>query len=56
MYSAGRCPSIGMSGLIGPEVRTPLMASFSILSGLDTESATAVASKPLCTMQSAHFS
>ena len=55
-YSAGRWRSSGMSGAIGPSVLMPARASFASFHGLLTASMTAVASKPLCTMQSAHFS
>ena len=46
----------GMSGAIGPSVLTPMSATRAAFHGLVTVSRTAVASNPLWTMQSAHFS
>ena len=54
--SAGRCLAREISGAIAPSVRTPHNASLRSCQGRFRESATAVASKPECTMQFAHFS
>ncbi len=54
--SALRCLSSGMSLAMAPSVLMPVMASIATFSGFFTEWATAVPSKPQCTMQSAHFS
>jgi len=45
-----------MSGAIGPSVRTPEIATLSSFNGWSSASVTAETSKPLWTMQSAHFS
>jgi hypothetical protein len=45
-----------MSGAIGPSVLTPRKLTPIAFHGLVTVSRTAVASNPLWTMQSAHFS
>jgi hypothetical protein len=53
---AGRCRSSGISGAMGPSVRTPRIITPKAAIGRLTLSMTALASKPLCTMQLAHFS
>src|ERR1700733_9203641 len=55
-YSAGRCLSKAISLTKAPEVFGPRRLTFNAFNGCATVSITAVASKPQCTMQSAHFS
>ena len=53
---AGRCLSSAISVAMGASVLTPRRATTAAFSGCLTISMTDVASKPLCTMQLAHFS